>query len=92
MCGLIDAKDGQPLSAGQVIAAEFTPTQFQQMLDARYFLTTGKGSKGTQASVLTPGKYRLNTELFKVHDRAADGGQGRRGRRAHLQLRQARRR
>lgn len=64
--GLIDAKDGQALPAGQVIGAEFPPAQFQQMLDARYFLTTGKGSKGTQASVLTAGKYRLNTELFKV--------------------------
>jgi regulator of protease activity HflC (stomatin/prohibitin superfamily) len=64
--GLIDATDGQPLPAGQVIAPEFAPGQLQEMLDARVFLTIGKGCKGTQASVLTPGKYRLNTELFKV--------------------------
>src|SRR5262249_5069488 len=28
--------------------------------------TTGKGQKGKQTTVLTPGRYRLNTELFRV--------------------------
>jgi uncharacterized membrane protein YqiK len=63
---IIDAKDGLPLPAGQVIAPEWKADDFKQMLDARYFLTTGKGVRGTQASVLTPGKYRLNTALFTV--------------------------
>ena len=64
--GILDAKDGLPLQPGQVIADEWSPATQQQMLDARYFLTTGQGQKGTQATVLTPGKYRLNPELFKV--------------------------
>lgn len=64
--GLIEARDGLPLDRGQLFAAEFPPAEFQSMLDARTFLTTGKGRKGAQSSVLTPGKYRLNTELFKI--------------------------
>ncbi len=64
--GILEAKDGGPLDPGQVIAREFGQGELQKMLDAKHFLTTGKGQKGTQASVLTPGKYRLNTELFKV--------------------------
>lgn len=64
--GIIDAKDGLPLRTGQVIADEWATGTQQQMYDARFFLTTGRGQKGTQANVLTPGKYRLNTELFKV--------------------------
>jgi len=66
MVGVLEVKDGRPLAEGQVIADEWKPETFQKMLDARYFLTTGGGQKGTQASVLTPGKYRLNTELYKV--------------------------
>lgn len=64
--GLIEARDGLPLDRGQLFAAEFPPNEFQSMLDARTFLTTGQGRKGAQSSVLTPGKYRLNTELFKI--------------------------
>ncbi|MBS0190050.1 MAG: SPFH domain-containing protein [Phycisphaerales bacterium] len=64
--GLLETSDGEPLDNGQLFAPEFKRDEFQKMLDARYFLTTGKGKKGKQTSVLTPGKYRLNTELFKV--------------------------
>jgi len=64
--GIIEARDGQPLPPGQVIAPEIAQESLPSMLDARYFLTTGKGQRGTQATVLNPGKYRLNTELFKV--------------------------
>jgi regulator of protease activity HflC (stomatin/prohibitin superfamily) len=64
--GLIEASDGVPLEGDQLFAPDFKTDEFQQMLDARYFLTTGKGFKGKQASVLKPGKYRLNTELFRV--------------------------
>jgi regulator of protease activity HflC (stomatin/prohibitin superfamily) len=66
MVGIIETTDGLTLDPDQVIAPEFATGQEQQMLDARFFLTEGKGRKGTQASVLRPGKYRLNTELFKV--------------------------
>lgn len=65
--GLIETADGLPLPAGQLFAPEFTKDSFQKMLDSEYFLTTGKGYKGKQTSVLTPGKYRLNTELYKIH-------------------------
>ena len=34
--------------------------------DAEFFLTTGKGYKGPQSTVLSPGKYRINTKLFTV--------------------------
>lgn len=64
--GIVEAKDGLPLEPGQVIADEWDPGTHQQMLDARHFLTLGQGQKGTQATVLTPGKYRLNPELFKI--------------------------
>jgi uncharacterized membrane protein YqiK len=64
--GLLETTDGLPLDPGQLFAPEYAPSEFQNMLDARHFLTTGKGRKGAQASVLTTGKYRLNTELFKV--------------------------
>jgi hypothetical protein len=64
--GILETTDGLPLDPGQVFAAEFAPQDMEKMLDATYFLTTGKGRKGAQASVLTAGKYRLNTELFKV--------------------------
>ena len=64
--GLIETADGMPLPAGQLFAPEFSRDQVQKMLDAEYFLSTGKGCKGKQTTVLTPGSYRLNTELFKV--------------------------
>jgi uncharacterized membrane protein YqiK len=64
--GLIETRDGLPLEDGQLFAPEWPRENFQRMLDARYFLTEGAGGKGKQASVLTPGKYRINTELFRV--------------------------
>jgi uncharacterized membrane protein YqiK len=64
--GLLEARDGLPLPEGQVFAEPWPDEMKQRMLDARYFLTEGRGQKGAQATVLTAGKYRLNTELFKV--------------------------
>jgi regulator of protease activity HflC (stomatin/prohibitin superfamily) len=64
--GLIEAMDGLPLDEGQLFAPEWEREEFQKMLDARYFLTSGKGRKGKQVSVLTPGKYRINSRLFNV--------------------------
>ncbi len=64
--GIIETSDGQPMGEGQLFAPEWTRDQVQNMLDARTFLTTGKGLKGKQTTVLTPGKYRLNTQLFRV--------------------------
>lgn len=64
--GLVETTDGVPMAKGQLFAPEWPREQFQQMLDAQYFLSTGNGAKGKQVSVLTPGKYPINTDLFRV--------------------------
>ncbi len=65
--GLVESRDGLPLDPGQVFAPEVTNAEFKKMIeDPKFFLTTGKGRKGPQSNVLTPGKYRLNPELFTV--------------------------
>lgn len=64
--GLIETSDGVPLAGDELFASEWNEADFQKMLDAEYFLTQGKGKKGKQISVLKPGKYRLNTQLYKV--------------------------
>ena len=63
--GVVEAIDGNPLSLGQVFADEMDPARFQTLLqDPLSFLE--EGQKGPQTTVLTPGQYRLNTDLFKV--------------------------
>ncbi|MEM8834706.1 MAG: SPFH domain-containing protein [Planctomycetota bacterium] len=65
--GLIEAVDGEPLSRGQVFADELEFEEFKKMIDdPLYFLGDGNGQKGPQTTVLTPGQYRINTELFSV--------------------------
>jgi uncharacterized membrane protein YqiK len=64
--GIITTTDGQPLPDGQVYAPEWSDDQMKRMADAEYFLTEGGGFKGPQTTVLTPGKHRLNTRLFRV--------------------------
>jgi uncharacterized membrane protein YqiK len=64
--GLIETADGLSLEDGQLFAPDWKTEEVRKMLDARHFLTDGKGRKGKQATVLTPGKYRLNTELYKI--------------------------
>jgi len=65
--GLVEANDGQPLDPGQLFAPEVAAAEFKKMLeDPRYFLTDAGGRKGSQSNILTPGKYRLNTDLFRV--------------------------
>ncbi len=65
--GLLTASDGEPLPAGAIYAPEWNADEFKKMAeDAKFFLTEGNGNKGPQTSVLTPGKYRLNTKLFTV--------------------------
>lgn len=65
--GLVESRDGLPLDPGQVFAPEVEPGEFKKMIeDPKYFLTGGNGRKGPQSNVLTPGKYRLNPELFNI--------------------------
>ncbi|MFG0313598.1 MAG: SPFH domain-containing protein, partial [Phycisphaerales bacterium] len=64
--GLVEARDGEALDKGQLFAPEVEPADFKKMVtDAAYFLSSG-GRKGPQVNVLTPGKYRINTEMFHV--------------------------
>ena len=65
--GLLNAKDGQPLPAETTYAPEWTEGKERQMAnDATYFLGEGGGYKGPQTSVLKPGSYRTNPELFEM--------------------------
>lgn len=65
--GLVESRDGLPLDPGQVFAPEMTNAEFKKIIeDPKYFLTAGQGRKGPQSNVLTPGKYRLNPELFTI--------------------------
>jgi regulator of protease activity HflC (stomatin/prohibitin superfamily) len=63
--GVLTAKDGAPLRAGQAFADPFPARLGNQMLDAETFLLNG-GQRGPQLTVLTPGKYRLNRYLWDV--------------------------
>jgi len=63
--GRVVANDGDPLSAGQVMADAWPEADFQKFLDAEYFMTHG-GQKGLQLSVLKPGVYPLNLALYQV--------------------------
>jgi hypothetical protein len=63
--GLLTAKDGAALRAGQAFADPFADKVGNQMLDAEVFLSNG-GQRGPQLTVLTPGKYRLNRYLWDI--------------------------
>jgi uncharacterized membrane protein YqiK len=60
--GIVEARDGHPLSGGRVLARTVECNSFQ---DARAFLTHG-GERGPQISIIPPGTYRINTALFQV--------------------------
>jgi hypothetical protein len=63
--GVLTAKDGASLRAGQAFADPFPASFGFKMLDAEVFLLNG-GQRGPQLSVLTPGKYRLNRYLWDI--------------------------
>jgi uncharacterized membrane protein YqiK len=60
--GILEARDGHPLSGGRVLGKTVECNSFQ---DARGFLTRG-GQRGPQISIIPPGTYRINTGLFDV--------------------------
>jgi uncharacterized membrane protein YqiK len=60
--GVVEARDGHPLTGGRVLAQTVECNSFQ---DARSFLVKG-GSRGPQISIIPPGTYRINTALFTV--------------------------
>lgn len=60
--GIVESRDGKPLTAGRVLAKQVGCDSFQ---DARKFLVNG-GERGPQIAVIPPGTYRINTSLFSV--------------------------
>lgn len=60
--GVVEARDGKPLTAGRVLGQRVECGSFQ---DARAFLTNG-GERGPQITIIPPGTYRINTQLFTV--------------------------
>ena len=60
--GIVEARDGTPLSKGRVLGKQVECDSFQ---DARAFLTGG-GERGPQITIIPPGTYRINYSLFKV--------------------------
>ena len=60
--GVVEARDGHPLSGGRVLAKMVESGAFQ---NARAFLTSG-GERGPQIAIIPPGTYRINTSLFSV--------------------------
>ncbi len=62
--GVVESRDGKPLSGGRVLAKKVECNSFQ---DARIFLTSG-GERGPQIAIIPPGTYRINTELFDISE------------------------
>ena len=61
--GIVEARDGKPLSNGRVLARTVECSTYQ---DARSFLTKN-GQRGPQMAIIPPGTYRINTGLFTVY-------------------------
>lgn len=62
--GVVESRDGKPLSDGHVLAKKVSCDAFQ---NARVFLTNG-GERGPQIAIIPPGTYRINTALFKTKE------------------------
>jgi uncharacterized membrane protein YqiK len=60
--GLVVAKDGANMQPGQHFGKFVECNNFQ---NADAFIENG-GQKGKQLAILTPGTYRINTELFEI--------------------------
>ncbi|HLB23848.1 MAG TPA: SPFH domain-containing protein [Dehalococcoidia bacterium] len=66
--GLIESIDGLPLEPGHIFGRRVANHDTFQ--DADGFLRNG-GQKGPQIDILPPGKYRINTYLFRVRTSSA---------------------
>jgi len=60
--GIVESRDGKPLTAGRVLAKRVDCDSFQ---DARKFLTEG-GERGPQITIIPPGTYRINRRVFEI--------------------------
>ena len=61
--GTVTSQDGQQISGGRLLAK--TIEGHNNFENGESFLNQG-GEKGPQVSILLPGKYRINTSLFRV--------------------------
>jgi len=66
--GLIESIDGRPLDPGHIFGRHVDDHDTFQ--DGEAFLRNG-GQKGPQVDILPPGKYRINTYLFRVSNQPA---------------------
>ena len=60
--GVVEAKDGAALKDGKIIAKSVDCDSFQ---NADLFMKNG-GQRGPQMSIIPPGSYRINTNMFDV--------------------------
>ena len=60
---VVTSQDGKPISGGRLLAKAID--NHSNFEDGEAFLNKG-GEKGPQTSILLPGKYRINTALFKA--------------------------
>src|SRR5262245_7874687 len=60
--GIVESRDGAPLSGGRVLGRRIECDSFQ---NARAFLQGG-GERGPQTAIIPPGTYRINTGLFSI--------------------------
>ncbi len=60
--GIIEARGGQALSGGRVLAKFVECDSFQ---DVKKFLENG-GQRGPQIAIIPPGTYRINTDFFSI--------------------------
>jgi len=60
--GVVEAKDGKPLSGGRIIGRHVDCDSYQ---DAQAFMTMG-GERGPQMTIIPQGQYRINPKLFTV--------------------------
>jgi uncharacterized membrane protein YqiK len=60
--GILEARDGQPLASGRVIAKQVACDSFQ---DGAAFLANG-GERGPQMGIMSAGTFRINTLMFDV--------------------------
>jgi regulator of protease activity HflC (stomatin/prohibitin superfamily) len=61
--GLLESIDGLPLEPGRIFGRHIE--HHDSFQDGEGFLRNG-GQKGPQVDVLAPGKYRINTYLFRI--------------------------
>ena len=60
--GVVEAKDGKPLSGGRIIGRHVECDSFQ---DAQAFIDRS-GERGPQMTIIPQGQYRINPKLFTV--------------------------